>query len=280
MSTLTKGHQAVADLLERNPQAVLGTAAEVGRAAGVNASTVVRYAIASGYSGWTELQQVQRSLYLAGLNATDTKATHSDEAAADTPFRRSVLQDLSNVRAVLEVLSPDVIGSAAEALATANRIAVAASGSFAGPATVLGHLLSVLGLPAQVEDRGSVHLGALVTHLKPGDCFVTINLWRQTTDLVTAAQVAHEQGVHVIAVTDTRSGIAEYADTVLLVPSESSSFFQSTTASMSAVYGLVAEVADRLPDEGAALAETQASWDLFGSLGPLRGSRKAPASTP
>lgn len=47
-----------------------------------------------------------------------------------------------------EVLAP-IVG----AVRHSRRIVVAASGSYRGPGTILAHLLSVLGLLAQLEDR-------------------------------------------------------------------------------------------------------------------------------
>lgn len=267
---LSRGHQAVADLLERNPQAILGTAAEVGREAGVNASTVVRFAVASGYSGWTEMQQVQRSVFLAGLNATDTNVTHAN-GSDETPAQRSILRDVANLRALYETATPELVAGAALRMVGARRIVVAASGSYTGPAAILAHLCSVIGMPVQLEDRSGVNLGSAIAHLGDGDVLVAVNLWRQTTDLVAATALASRHGAHVIAITDTRGGVAAHADDVLLVPSESSSFFQSTTAAIAVVYGLLAEIVALLGDEaGAALHRTQEAWDEMHSLGPLQ----------
>lgn len=267
--TLSRGHSQVADLLERNPQAVLGTAAEVGKAAGVNQSTVVRYAIAAGYSGWTEMQQVMRAQFLAGLNAVDTNLTHADNAE-ESPIQRSLRQDLANLRAAYDTLTPELVTPVVESLVGARRIVVAASGSYAGPATVLAHLMAVLGLPAQLEDRSGVNLGAATANLGSGDVLVAVNLWRQTTDLVAATEVARGRGATVVAITDTRRGVATAAEYVLLVPSESASFFQSTTAAVALVYGLVTEIAAAMgKDAQDALQRAQEAWEAMRSLGPL-----------
>jgi DNA-binding MurR/RpiR family transcriptional regulator len=151
-----------------------------------------------------------------------------------------------------------------------SRIVVAASGSFIAPAVVLAHLCSIIGLPAQLEDRSGVNLGAAVAHLGEDDCLVAINLWRQTTDLVSACKLAYGNGVTVVAITDTKRGIAQNASQTLLVPSESASFFQSTVAAMAVVYGLIAELSAELgPDAEEALRKSQDAWDAMGSLGPL-----------
>lgn len=269
--SLSPSHRAVADYLERKPEAILNTAAEVGRQAGVNASTVVRYAMASGYSGWTEMQQVQRSLYLAGLNATDTRQTHSIQSGDDSPFKRSVQQDLTNVRRVYDSIPQEVIDGVVKRLLGANRILVAASGSYVAPAVVLSHLGSVIGLPMQMEDRSGVNLAAAIAHLSPNDCLVAVNLWRQTADLMSATRFARDRGIPVIAITDTRLGIADHANHLLLVPSESASFFQSTSAAVTVVYGLITELCEAMGvSADTALQQTQQAWDEMQSLGPLR----------
>ncbi len=267
---LSRAQQAVVDLLDRSPQAILGTVAEVGRQAGVDASTVVRLAIRLGYSGWTEMQQVHRSQWLAGLNATETRQAHA--ASADgTPFERSLLQDLTNVRSVMEAIPHELVETVAEVLGRSNRIVVAASGSFIGPAVVLAHLGAVVGLPIQLEDRSGVNLGGVVAHLAPGDCLFAVNLWRQTSDLVAASRLAKSNGATVIGLVDTRTGVAANSDHVLLVPSESASFFQSTTAALAVVYGLISELTARMGGRASdGISRSQSAWDAMGSLGPLR----------
>lgn len=245
---------------------MLGTAAAVGRQAGVDASTVVRFARASGYSGWTEMQQVLRSAYLAGLNASDTHRTH---VPAGSPMAASLRQDLTSLRTLLESIVPDTVDSVVAALDGARSILVIASGSYSAPALVLAHLLGVMGLPARLEDRSGVHLASATAHLGADDVVVAVNLWRQTTDVVAATRVAADLGATVVAISDTRGGIAQHAEHVLLVPSESQSFFQSTTGATALVYGLVAELAALRDGTDNALERTQMAWDAIGALGSL-----------
>ncbi|WP_199493514.1 MurR/RpiR family transcriptional regulator [Marinitenerispora sediminis] len=258
----------VADTLAANPElGSHGQVAEVARAAGVNPSTVVRYAQALGYNGWPALQQELRATYLAGLNASETLRRHNGEEPAGA-VHRALRRDLANLRAALDTVDPEAADAAIEAIHTATRTLVVASGSYVAPAHLLAHLGPTMGLPITLESRGGVHLATALSGIGPGDCVVAVSFWRQTRDTLLAARIAAEAGATVVAVTDANTGVAAHARHVLKVPSEGLSFFQSTTAAVSVVYGLLAGLgARRGPGADAALRRTEELWEALGALG-------------
>ncbi|MFC3995047.1 MurR/RpiR family transcriptional regulator [Nocardiopsis sediminis] len=259
----------VADTLSANPElGSYGQVGDVAREAGVNPSSVVRYAQALGYPGWPALQLELRAQYLAGINATETLRRHADGEPIGT-VRTALRRDLANLRAAMDTIDDGAAEAAVEAIDAAPRTLVVASGSYTAPASLLAHLGPTMGLPITLENRGGVHLATALSPLGAGDCLVAISFWRQNRDTRIAARVAADAGATVIALTDTDTGIAESAHHVLKVPTEGVSFFQSTTAAVSVAYGLLAGLSARRGDRAdAALRRTQDLWDTLGALGP------------
>jgi DNA-binding MurR/RpiR family transcriptional regulator len=86
---------------------------------------------------------------------------------------------------------------------------------------------------------------------------------RQIKEIARAAKLTREAGATVVAITDShRTQVAANAHQTIVVPSEGVSFFQSTSAALSVVYGLL----DGLENRNASLtrgqiARTQDLWD-------------------
>lgn len=258
---LTRSQQRVVDTLRRNPQLIpFADTAAVARRADVNNSTVVRTAQALGYRGWPDLQRELRARYLAMISSEETLLEHG---TYQSPLHRALEQDSTNLKTTFEANSQEDADAAIAALADARRIVVLGMGSFAGPASVLAHLGSIMGYAITHEARGGVHLASTLSPLGDGDLVVLINLWRTQGQLHAAAAAAQAAGATVLAITDIRSGVvAEGADHVLIVPSEGISFFQSITAATSLVYGLLAGMEAAHPERSReSLRRTQQLWN-------------------
>ncbi|WP_281690586.1 MurR/RpiR family transcriptional regulator [Pseudonocardia thermophila] len=252
----------VAQAIAANPRRCsYAPVSEVAELAGTTPSTVVRYAQALGYRGWSALQQEVRAHYLAGLSTDQTRAEHTP-AGATAPVHDAVRRDIANLNLALELVDPDVVDAAAATMANARTTLVVASGSFAAPAHVLTHLACVMGLPFQFEGRGGVHLASASGRLGPQDCLVAISFWKQFREIAVLTETLRDAGVPIVVVTDAATTRLSAAATHLItVPSEGVSFFQSVTAATSVVYGLLATIEQHLAaDARAAHQRTQELW--------------------
>jgi DNA-binding MurR/RpiR family transcriptional regulator len=263
---LTKAQGRVVEVIVRNPQlSSYADIAEIAQRADVNNSTVVRAAQHLGYRGWPDLQRELRARYLVMISTEDTLVEHG---AHRSPLHDALNHDIENLRLTLDANTADEAQSAIATLAEARSITVVGMGSFAGPASVMAHLGTIMGYPISLEQRGGVHLASSVNRLGDGDVLVVINMWRSMREIIAAAEAAHQAGVKVVAISDMRRGrLATIADHLLVVASEGISFFQSVTAANSAVYGLLAGMEAAHPDRSReTIRRTQQLWkdlDIF-----------------
>lgn len=263
---LTKAQARVVDALTVNPKlASYGDVTEVANRAGVNSSSVVRTAQALGYRGWPDLQRELRARYLVHIANT---APLSHRVEVRSPIHDSLAHDAENLRLAMESVDPQAADDAVAALCGARRIAVVAQGSYSGAAVVFSHLAATMGYPVTFEGRAGVHLASLVSSLGPGDVLVVFHLWRPLKHLTVAAQLAHQAGATVVAITDLKStDLAKASHHLLLVPSEGVYAFQSATASTSVAYGLLAGMEAREPERvKAGIERTSQFWqdlDLY-----------------
>ena len=264
---LTASQRRVAEVIVTNQQlASYAEIAEIADRALVNASTVVRFAKALGFTGWPDLQRELRGRYLAGLTSEETLREHGD--ATRSAVHGAVTRDIDNLRTALDSLDPAESEAVVKALAGAGRILTVGSGSFASPAMELAHLGSIIGYPISYEGRGGTKLAAALTTLGDGDVLVAFNVWRPVRDVLLAATAARAAGCTVVALTDLRSGkLAALADHVLVVPCEGVSYFQSVTAATSVVSGLLTGMEAAHPERSrASLRRTQELWQQLGTF--------------
>jgi DNA-binding MurR/RpiR family transcriptional regulator len=253
----------IAETLLSNPQfASYAQGGQIAERANTTAGTVVRFAQSVGYTGWPPLRQELRARYLSGLSTEQTRAEHAPSVTA-SPVHTAIHRDMANLSAALKIIDPSVISAVIEILGSARQVVVLSSGSYSAPAHVLAHLGATMGLPFRLEDRGGVHLATAISTLDERDALVAVSFWRQFKEIARAARLAREAGVSVVAITDShRTQVAANAHQTIVVPSEGVSFFQSTSAALSVVYGLL----DGLENKNASLTRsqierTQELWD-------------------
>jgi DNA-binding MurR/RpiR family transcriptional regulator len=258
--TLTRKGTQIAQFLATNPRyASFASASDLAEKLDVNVATVVRFAQSLDFSGWPEFQLHFRHRYLGTLLPADLGSGSRRPSSPQSAVAASLERDVRNLTAALSSVDGRTVDEVAERIATAQQSLVISSGSYMHIGGILAHLATFMGYNVRLEAHGGPHLVADFASLRPGDCLIAISFWRLNKQVVLATQHARRRGIATVAITDSAfSPLAKSADIALIVPTESGSFFQSLTAPLSVVYGIV----DRLRELGGArveetIAETQ-----------------------
>ena len=240
---LTPSGRRLAHLIETLPRfAAFASASEVAEKSGVNSATVVRFAQALGFGGWPEFQLHFRHRYLGTLLPSDVMQDRR-RATDESPIEAAFHQDVENLQASLASVDFGVAEAVARLIADSRRTLVVSSGSYSAVGLVLAHLATFMGYDVRIETRGGAHVVAELAGMTEADCVLAISFWRLNKEVVLTAGAASRRGIPTAAITDSLfSPLALASDHALVVPTESVSFFQSTTAAMSLVYGLLARL--------------------------------------
>jgi DNA-binding MurR/RpiR family transcriptional regulator len=253
---VTPKGMTIARYVAANPRSASFTSAsDMARHTGVNSATVVRFAQSVGFSGWPEFQLHLRHRYLGSLLPSGLMRDHQP-VVADTPLEGALLRDVQNLQDALTSIDFEAGHRIAQLIHDAPRTLVISSGSYASVGQIFAHLARFMGYDVTLETRGGAHLVAALSTFKPGDCLLTINFWRVVKELMLTTEYCRAHGMTTIAITDSLfSPQARAAEHTLIVPTESVSFFQSMTAAVSLVHGLLAELQRLGGDEVAATIE-------------------------
>jgi DNA-binding MurR/RpiR family transcriptional regulator len=158
-------------------------------------------------------------------------------------IERALRRDIENLQTAADSMDVAKVQAVAGLIAAAPRTLIVASGSFAAPGLILAHLGHFMGYDIQLESRGPVNAVAALSTFGPGDVVITMSFWRVLKDAMLTTAYCKRQGITTVTFTDSLfSEQAQLADHAIVVPTESVSFFQSLTAAIGLVHGLLAEL--------------------------------------
>lgn len=264
---LSKGVTNVLNALRRNPEmASYASAMDVGAAADVNVATVTRAAQALGFSGWPEWRQEIRARFLGRLTSHKLAAVHEYDTVRDLSDA-TLTKHMRDLAALKKTQVYQTIQNIAGSIASARRCLIVAAGSYAGLAKILAHRAQNAGYRCEIADDG-VSLANALVGIGPDDVIIMIDLWRLYKTSRIAALEGKRRGATVCIIADAAlMPIHEYADFIVVVPSESTSFFPSMVPAMSIIECICAELAKINPERSAnALEASDHHWQVFDLL--------------
>lgn len=244
---LSANHKRIVQFIIDNPRfASLATVRQLAAKTDVDPATITRMAKALGFAGFQQFRQELRSAYLGMLPPLELMAQQRPESG--DVYRAMILRDIQNLNELLRTYDRDALDQVVSLLLASRHVLVISSGSYAAPAVALGQLCLALGIHAEVETRSRIMWAPRLAALTPKDLVIGISFWRGDPETVAAVQWAASHGLPTVAITDSSvSPLGQAARYRIVVPTEGMLFFQSVTASLSVVYGLVAAAWMRLP---------------------------------
>jgi DNA-binding MurR/RpiR family transcriptional regulator len=216
-----------------------------------SAATVVRFAQALGYEGFSEMQDALRAELPSYMTAVERmQARLGRLPSRDENPHEMFATDIRNIQRTASGLSREKLRQAAEEILKADDIYIVGSGLSAGSAQFLAHSLRVIGYDARPVLDGGLPMAIDLVHLKPGSLLIAIALWRYVRSTVKAASVAQQAGVPVIAITDSIvSPLSDKANYVFEISAESTGHSLSPTAVISFINVLVAMLSYMAPEK-------------------------------
>jgi len=252
LETLSPKHKQIARfVLDNRYFTSFAPASQVGKKNDTSAATVVRFAQALGYEGYSELQDALRSDMPNHMTTTARmqKRMSAQNPPASNP-RQVFYTDIKNIEQTAISLSEESLNAALDAIQKAQRILVIGAGLSSAPVTFLAHSLKVMGFDALDIHREGLQSAVEMARIKSDDLLIAVDLWRYVRMTVNAVSQAKETGVPVIVITDSVvSPLAQKADIAFTIATEGVAHSLSITALMSLLNVIVATLADRVPEQ-------------------------------
>lgn len=230
--------------LERPHDLALNTVAAVAEEAEVQPSSMIRFANALGYSGFSEMQRVFRShLVERSGSYRERIARLGSKGEAGAPrevLQRFVHESVDGLHRLEEHVKSADLQRAIRLLARVDSIAVIAQRRAFPVACYLAYALNQLELRTQLLDGvGGMHR-EFARSLGRRDALVAVSFRNYSPDVVEIAADSRKRGVPVLAITDSPlSPLAATGEVVLEIGDDTQRAFRSLVEPLCLAQALV-----------------------------------------
>lgn len=240
------------------------------QAAGVAPATMTRLARALGLDGFEAMRRPSMQAFAASVGQASLSASAMDTRELPENFDRLARAQVSNLKAVRSRNSMLQLRTAARAVLDARHVLFLGLRASFSTAYHLQYTCDWLRPNTRLASDPGAAWVDLLQALCPDDLLVVVSQAPYTRQTVEAAQQAHDQGVPLMALTDSRlSPLARLAQQSLLFEAASPSFFHSMTGAQALAEALMECVAEqggdavlqRLTQRQGGLQASKAYWE-------------------
>ena len=234
--------------LEQPDKVAFGTVAELAGLAGVQPSTLVRFAQTLGFSGFSDLQEIFRARlrerwpdYGERLKRLEARAQSGSLALLDG-FAEAAVASLVRLR---EHASAAELDKVATVLANAQRIGLVGQRRVFAVTSYLAYACAKLGIETQLLDNRGGMLTEEARYLGRNDALLAVSFTPYTPDTLEVAAEAAERGVPVVAITDSPfSPLTRSAQAWIEVVESDYAAFRSLSATMTVALAIAVSAAE------------------------------------
>jgi DNA-binding MurR/RpiR family transcriptional regulator len=255
---MSRRFQQIARYLVQSPNDVaLASIKTIAENAGVQPSSLVRFAQSLGYRGFKDMQRVFRTRLVTaahGFNERVDALRHELGQHSGTTNKSFlydlVIRDMAALQLLLESTTEAKLAAAVELLEQARRICLIGQLRSFPVANFLRYMLTMLHREVALLDSA----GGLATEqakiVDPDCVLIAISFRYYAGEVVGIVEDAGRRGVPIIAITDSQlSPLAKHATVLFDIPEDEYAFSRSLAAPMCLAQTLVIGLANRMQPE-------------------------------
>lgn len=251
MPKMSKSHKLIASyILSQSDVAAYLTATKLGACIGVSESTVVRFAIELGFSGYPEFQDKLQQSLRSKLTAVQRIGVTDNIIGKGSVLSSVLSSDMNNIKASLSSIDEHSFETAVDTICNAKNIFIIGIRSSSMLADFLNHYLGYMfGNVKLLFSNSTNELFEQIFRISKDDVLIAITFPRYSSRTKMAAEFAKKKGASVIAITDgNHSPITPYADAKLFAKSDMASFVDSLVAPLSIINALIVAIGRKNKD--------------------------------
>ena len=250
--------------LERPNEFALGTVAVIAEAVQVQPSSLIRFANALEYKGFSEMQQVFRgnlversASYRERIDLLRRQDRPGSKGGSLHQFVGEAIAELGNLEETVRAV--DVM-EAVKLMCRADRVYVLAQRRAFPVACYLSYALSQLDIKAYLLDGAGGMLNEALKNITARDALIVTSFRSYSQPVIDAAGLAHERGVPVVAITDSPlSPLKPFARVNFEVGSTVDQPFRSLVAPLCLAQALVVTAGHHLAEASVKAVSTSKS---------------------
>ncbi len=266
-TSMSKSHKKIADfIINHYDQAVFMTAAKLGAGLDISESTVVRFAMALGYSGYPEFQKDLEECVKLKLSAVQKMEAKYGRSSQSEVLVSVLESDMEKIQHTIDNLDPASFETAMDIILNARNIYIMGLRSNEPLAGFLHFYLNMFrGNVIRVNTTSVTETFEQMIRISEEDCFIGISFPRYSMRTLKAMEFANDRNAKVIAITDSQhSPMNLYSSCNLFARSDMVSIVDSLVAPLSLINALVVGLCMRCPEEVKNnLKMLESTWDNY-----------------
>lgn len=244
----SKARNAFGKILDIQDSTDLLSITTLSKRIATNPSTITRLAKALGYSGFGPFQKALLATRLQQPGSFYLKQAQSVISKADQPIKQNAVQlcheNQANIDHFVETFDAESFEKAVKLIAEARRVTIFGIRQFHSLAAFLTYGLRLIRSDVTILDANGLGVAEELGAMEKDDVCIVASVAPYSSQVVLAAQVAHEQGLNVVAITDLASSpLITNAQTAILAPHQSSFISNSITSFFAAAECIINAVA-------------------------------------
>lgn len=217
---------------------------ELGEKCGVSKATVVRFAQRIGFEGYYEFRNALQAAVQKKYSYMDRFPLNT-ESDKDT-FTNVARQDVDNINLTMESIRISDFNEVIDKLCDAKNIYTFGKGISGLMAKILAYSLSQIAVKSLAAISDHLTFEEQLMFIDSKDVLVFFSFPPYSKETISAAKLAHEKKIPVIALTDnSTSPICEYSDKALYIKSENLLFTNSFAAISVVINAITTEISVR-----------------------------------
>lgn len=243
--------QVAAYSLDNPDEIAFGTAASIAASAGVQPSTLIRFAQNLGFDGFTSLQSVFRERLRERNTSYEERLRGIRAEGKDGANSRAILAGFlaaseNSLAAIARTVNEAVLDKAIAILAGADTVYIVARRRSYPVASYIAYALGKLKVRNQIVESPSGLNPEIISFATPRDAALAISFSPYAPATIEEARLLSEQGVPVVAITDSAfSPLAQFAGVWFEVAEADYVGFRSLSATMALAMTLAVGIAEK-----------------------------------
>lgn len=266
-SRFSKSQKMIGDyILSHYDKAAFMTAAKLGEESDVSESTVVRFAIALGYSGYPTLQKALQEVIKTKLTTIQRMELSDNQVTQDTLLKDTFESDIKNIQSTLDELQTEEFSKVVQTIYEAKRIYIIGFRTTTILTEFLGFYLNLILDNVTVVTYGISDIFEQLIHVKHDDVIIGISFPRYSKKTTEILEFVKEKGAKVVTITDSDlSPLTEYSDYNLIAKSDMLSFVDSLVAPLSLINALIISLGMKEKDKIKNIFnDLENAWERYG----------------
>lgn len=242
MVNFSKGQKKLADYILNNyEKAAFLTAFQLGQAVGVSESTVVRFAMNIGMSGYPEFQRKMADMVQEKIHSIERIQIAGTSMPKELVLDNVMRADAEKIKLTLESVDRNAFEMTVDDIISAENVYVIGVRNCAPLASFLTYYLKIIRRNVIfVESSNMNELFEQLLHVDSKDVVIGISFPRYSMRTLKAMEFANNRNAKVIAITDSKhSPINMYSSCNLFARSDMASIVDSLVAPMSVINALI-----------------------------------------